>query len=408
MPDEKPFPPPLDGPQADGGDFKPWEQRIGPGMGGGVSVDSGQPAPEEPEKLARACQNLGHGDLEYVVDHQTDLANLPMVDRHTAPDAGPDAGAGSNEDVWRLFVEEHLYDTRRVTLEHVHLFEWFPAAPGTFHTAQARRERQMAYRMMEPIGDQVYFSPAGKASMIRGGVGAVRLRPREIAGEAHYFMTASSNGVCHEGFPVLVPRRFYGPLKARILDEGAAPVTLSGEMRYVREDTATFFGQRRQIPLLYLHVDDLQILEKPRSDVTAYLVSVAVSFAGEFEGHQGLYATFASFDPAERDGLAQASAWLGQVYVAGQHQGMVITDFDEVRPCFPDAVFGLPELMAGKLDRAKVAAWLQSQGYDAQAGKVFFVNYQEINTQGGAYIAGDLHIEGDFIGRDQIVHRGSE
>jgi hypothetical protein len=400
MPDENPFPPPFDLPQAEEPDFKPWEQRLAPGMRGGSSMELEQAAPEEPEKLTRAYQRLGHDDLEDVVDHQTDLANLPMVDRHTTPDTNLDAKAGANEEVWRLFVEEQLYDTRRMTLEHVHLFEWFPVAPGKFHTAQARRERHMAYRMMEQIDDEVYFNPAGKASMIRGGIGAVRLRPREIAGKPHYFMTASSSGVCHEGFPVLVPRHFYGPLKARILDEGAAPVTLSGEMRYVPQDTLTFFGQHRE---LYLHVDDLRVLEKPRAEVTSYLISVAVSFAGEFKGHQGQYATFASFDPAERDGLAQASAWLEQVYVAGHHKGTVITDFDEVRPRFPNAVFGLPDLMAGKLDRAEVTAWLQSQGYDDQTGKVFFVNYQEINTQGGAYIAGDLHIAGDFIGRDQIV-----
>jgi hypothetical protein len=62
--------------------------------------------------------------------------------------------------------------------------------------------------------------------------------------------------------------------------------------------------------------------------------------------------------------------------------------------------------MAGKLDQAKVTAWLQSQGYDDRAVKVFFINYQEINTQGGAYIAGDLHVEGDFTGRDQIMNNG--
>jgi hypothetical protein len=396
--------PPLDLPQAEEADFKPWEQRIAPGMRGGSSMEPGQAAPEDPEKLTRACQALRHDDLEAVVDHQTDLTNLPMVDLHTTPNTDLDAKPESNAEVWRRFVEEQLYDTRRVTLEHVHLFEWFPIAPGKFHTAQARQERHMAYQMMEQIDGEVYFNPAGKASMIRGGIGAVRLRPREIAGEPHYFMTASSNGTCHEGFPVLVPRRFYGPLKARILDEGAAPVTLSGEMRYIPKDTLTFFEQHREIPLLYLHVDDLRVLEKPRAEVTSYLISVAVSFAGEFEGQQGLYATFASFDPAKRDDLAQASAWLEQVYVAGQHKGAVVTDFDEVRPRFPSAVFGLPKLMAGKLDRAKVTAWLKSQGYDEQAGKTFFVNYQEINTQGGAYIAGDLHVAGDFIGRDQTMH----
>jgi hypothetical protein len=326
-----------------------------------------------------------------------------MIDLQTTPDTDLVARPGTNEESWRLFLDEHLYDTRRVTLEHVHVFEWFPVAPGKFHTPKAKRERQMAYRLMErTAGGEVYYSPLGKASMVRGGVGTVRLRPRQIDGEPHYFMTASSNGVCHEGFPILVPRRFYGLLKPRMLHDGAVPVTLSGEMRYVPQDTVTFTGQNREVPLLYLHVDDLEILPAPRSGVTGYLITVAVTFVGRFEGREGAYVTFASFDPARSAELKSATDWLESVYVEGQHRGTIVTDFDEVRPRFPNAVFGLPDLMAGKLDRSKVRGLLHDRGLDEESTRPYYLIYPEINTHGGAYVEGDVHVDGgDFVGRDR-------
>jgi len=386
--------------------MRPWEQRVAPGMSAGGGHGGEQM--ETPRILDRACQALDRDGFATVVNQQTDLAHLPMIERHRTPVTDLKKIVSSNREAWQLFIEERLYDTRQVTLEHFHLFEWFPATPGTFHTVQARQQRHMAYGAMERGRDgETYFSPVGKASMIKGGVGAVRLRPRTIAGEPTYFMTASSSGVCHEGFPVLVPRHFYGPLKARMLDEGAVPVTVSGEMRYVPEDAVGFFPVRRAVPLLYLHVDDLQILPQPRADVTSYLVNVASSFVGEFQGVQDSYVTFAAFDPAGRGSLERAVTWLEQVYVAGTHEGTIVTDFDEVRPRFTKAIFGLPTLMAGKLDRDQVRDLLAAQGFSPDTGEQFFVVYQEINTQGGAYIAGDVHVEhGDFIGRDQVVQNG--
>ena len=197
-----------------------------------------------------------------------------------------------------IFLEEELYDTRRVKLEHFHLFEWFPLTPGRFHTAEAQEMRHRAYDAMFQTEDgRSYFTPHGKASMLRGGIGAVRFHPRMVADEPHYFMSASSNGVCHEGFPVLIPRRFYGPLKRRLLKEGAVPVNLGGEMRYLQMDNPTFLGGNREIPQLYLHVDQVEVLPQPRSEVKGYTVSAAISFIGEFEQLEGIYTTYATFNP---------------------------------------------------------------------------------------------------------------
>lgn len=391
--------------ESSGQDIKPWEQRAGPGMGGGGQPSSA-PGPELPGKLA---QELDKSDLRQTIDQQSRLAYLPMVNRFTTPDTDLTRVVTSNEEAWKLFVQEQLYDTRRVRLEHFHLFEWFPLTPGRFHTDEARDNRQMAYDMMErtPQG-HAYFNPYGKASMLRGGIGAVRLRPRLVASEAHFFMTASSNGVCHEGFPVLIPRRFYGQLKPRLLKEGAVPVNLGGEMRYLMEDLPSFFSTHREIPQLYLHVDELQELPSPRAEVSGYAVSVAISFVGEFQGNEGMYASYTTLDPSSNESLAHAVNWLGKFYVTERYKGVVVTDFDEVQPRFSNAIFGLPDLMAGKLKDEKLREFLKDRDLAQNINERFFLVYKEINTQGGAYIAGDVYTGGgDFVGRDQTTSPGS-
>ncbi|MBT7015632.1 MAG: hypothetical protein HN965_05035 [Anaerolineae bacterium] len=391
------------------GDFKPWEQRPAPGAGGGGGQSFGR-SQDEPPQLERFCQEMQLYDLQTVVNSQIDLAYYPMINRHTTAETDNEKRVTSNQEAWQLFLNEELYDTRRITLTHFHLFEWFPLTPGLFHTPSARQNRENAYKMrFKAQNGRSYFNPYGKADMLRGGIGAVRLRPRKVLEEPHFFMTASSNGVCHEGFPVLIPRRFYGRLKARLLRDGAVPVTLSGEMRYLFDDLPTFFEGHREIPQLYLHVDQIEDLPQPRAELKEYTVSAAISFVGKFDGQEGVYATYATFNPARRDSLHQAVRWLEEFYVEGQYEGVVVTDFDEIQPRFPNVLFGLPDLMAGELNQNKIKSFLQKYGMKENAGQPFYMIYKEINTQGGAYIEGNVNTGGgDFIGRDKVIPGGEE
>jgi hypothetical protein len=391
--------------------FKPWEQRPAPGMnmGGGPRI----PSPSEDAqqaandtvlaaKLTQAGERLENYHFDFVVDNQARIAHYALFNRQTTPAAGPERAGDDNAALWRDFLAEKLYDTRRVTLHHFHLFEWFPQSPGRFHTDEARDLRRQANDMLTlTVDGRTYYSPPGKAAMIRGGIGAVRLRPRIVGGEPHYFMTASSNGVCHEGFPVLVPRRFYGPLKAQMNADGAVPVTLSGEMRYLDGDLPAFFSSRRDLLGCYLHVDDVQTLPAPRAGVTQFSISVAVAFTGVFQGQAGDYMTYCTFDPASRSDLERTVQWISQFYVAGQHQGQVLTDFDETRQWFAGAVFGLAGLLDSQLDQPRIKQVLSARGYSPQAGQPLVVLLQTvnrtINTEGGPYIEGDVNVtHGNF------------
>jgi hypothetical protein len=217
-------------------------------------------------------------------------------------------------------------------------------------------------------------------------------------------MTASSSGVCHEGFPVLVPHSRLAAVMPRIKSEGAAPVTLTGEMRHVPQNWLTFTGNPRDLPLVYLHVQDLKVHTQPRREVSSYRVSVALIFEGEMQGQHDLYTTYASFDPSLPDGLENAYRWLQDMYVVGQYHGEIVTDFDEVHNRFPnflDAVFGLPGLMSGRLNRRRVEEFVRARQLSMLGMQGYIENL--IMTDGGAYVEGDVIVKhgGKFVGRDE-------
>ncbi len=368
----------------------PWEQRAF--AGGGMPAGSPDEAAEGhfPDRL---CAPLGRRDLETAIADQAGLAHYAVPGNYQPPKGNGALTLGDNAEIWQRFRDEDLYDTRRLTLEQMHLFPWFPLSPGRYHTPEAAFHRQEALAEMFRTPDgRAYFTPGGKASMIEGGVGAVRLRPRRLVSDMlYYFMTASSTATCHDGFPVLVPRPLYAQVAARLHAEGAVPVHLHGEMRYLPDDLPDFFDRKRTLPRLVLYADKLEILPAPRREVTRFLVTAAVAFLGTVNGQPGPYMTYASFDPARRESLACAVAWLQDFYVGGQYAGRIITDFDEVQPRFPDAVFGLADVMAGRLQADAVRGFLASQGLMPERTRPYFVTYKTVTVAaGGVYVEGNV------------------
>ncbi|GAB4530965.1 MAG: hypothetical protein Fur0018_18550 [Anaerolineales bacterium] len=171
-PDDFPLPEP---PQ----EMRPWEQRSSTG-GGFPSDASPDETRQPPEKL---CAQLQPHELGVAIADQTDLAHYAVPDNYQPATGDETLTLGENAEIWTHFFDEDLYDTRRLTLEQVHLFAWFPLSLGRYHTAQAAFQRQQALQAMFRTPDgRAYFTPGGKASMIAGGLGAVRLRPRKLVG----------------------------------------------------------------------------------------------------------------------------------------------------------------------------------------------------------------------------------
>ena len=135
----------------------------------------------------------------------------------------PDIGFISNNNIWEHIIYNSSQRTDRIyKLDSFFLFGWFPRSPGLFFTDMARSARDEAkHRTRTTKNGITVFDPYGKLSMLEGGIGNIRLKPITINGTDYYFMSASSNGNCHEGFPIALAEDLYNKVIDEIRERGA-------------------------------------------------------------------------------------------------------------------------------------------------------------------------------------------
>ena len=297
-----------------------------------------------------------------------------------------------NNSIWEAAIYGNVTAESRVKLDSFFLFEWFPRSPGRYFTAagiEARREAQG--NIDSAANGVVVYNPHGKSSMLEGGVGNIRLKPVTITGVERYLMSASSSGNCHEGFPVAIMPGDYNKYIQEIRDRGAAVVDLYGVLKYVPTSLEEIYRDYAGVPQLCLVVEEVHPASNPKSRSMEELsVSVAISFHGEFEGRQGVYASYVNFDPSKQASFDRHVDWMKNEYVP-KYNGKIITDFDQQVTRFPGARFSLDKVM--KLEVQKQDFAVLSQGnidinrvLAGQQKIQVIVAERVIMTQGGSYM----------------------
>ena len=293
-----------------------------------------------------------------------------------------------NEDVWRAILGQRTTAGMGMVLKHFHLLDWFPRSPGLYYTPGAEWARDEAFRHLlhgfgdSPIRDHahrtgkrrlvrdytVVFTPAGKSSMLQGGIGSVRLKPIHVFGEPHWFMTATSDGVTHTGVPVALPRRLYVPLLAPIQQRGGVCATMSGELEFVPDPFSRLFDRAVMVPRLLLRVTELKQCEPAPVTLEA---SVAVSFVSNYQGSPKVYASYVTFHPDVKGSFEEAVSWMKTEYVEGEYGGRIITDFDQTRTIFPEARLALSNVMDRLVSRGELRETIELMHATASVDSYF-------------------------------------
>jgi hypothetical protein len=337
--------------------------------------------------------NLTDEDKVHLVQTQIALARYLR-----SPESLPvrrDRAFRDNETAWSAILRERIRASMAIRLEDFFVLEWFPSAPGLFFTERGRQSRASARSMVERIdrlsseeryaigssGDQVIvYNPYGKVAMLQGGLGTVRMKPRPIDGEDHWFMSASSNGVAHEGLPLAVPSQLRDRLIDEIADHGGVSATITGQLQFVPRDLQAMYEHYIGVPQLYLKVSELQLTKASavRGDCDLS-VSIAVSFISSYEGKRKFYASYVFFDPS-RDGSFERNVdWMENAYVKGTYQGSIVTDFDESMRRFSGAKFSIATIMDGTLDRQQVERGLSA--LDLPASTVTYIGQMFLHEE---------------------------
>ena len=178
-----------------------------------------------------------------IIEYHISTANY-----HLAPTPATiqskDYSSGSNEEIWWAIINETITHGMQIILNGFTLFEWFPRSPGLFHTEEGKRARnEVRYNniIRTDKDGTIIYDPYGKASMLAGGVGSIRLRPIDLGSETYCLMSASSNGICHEGLPVALPNQLYLKYIQQIRDKGGLICNLVGKLKFIPKPIVTLY-----------------------------------------------------------------------------------------------------------------------------------------------------------------------
>lgn len=313
----------------------------------------------EIENVNKHFLSLANHQFENLLNSHVATSNykVPTKTENHETSEGNDRVFHTNNSVWEAIIFEKFRRTNiNIILDGFFLFEWFPRSPGLFHTSEGIEARRKASNFIDSVENGVLiYNYHGKASMLDGGVGNVRLKPIEVKEETFFLMSASASGTSHEGFPIALPESLYNTYIDEIKNRGAFVGKVFGKLKFIPDELSKLYTGYIGVPQLYLQVDKIASATHTQSRrMTDLKVSVAVSFLSNFEGHKNPYATYVNFDPSNQDSFRDAINWMENDYVIGKYSGQIITDFDQQEATFKDAPFSLEKVMNLTLSQAEV------------------------------------------------------
>lgn len=291
----------------------------------------------------------------------------------------------SNSKLW-ADLEDKTGGLATNSVVHLHDFaitEWLPRSPGLYHNPRADGLRKQAehYRMSErdflmraerrgifrsqegarEVNDEggrdrasVIYDPYGKARMIEGGIGCLRLKDLQLPQGRSWFLGATSSEAVHEGVPIMLGDELYGKYIDDI-SRGGFSCNLTAHVRLIPDILDGVYRSTPHIRKVYLEVaDDFRRVRREaaneKNQRKGDWVTGAVGFRTKEHSRDKLLTTYTSFVNGSWRSLQEATVWLEEVYVGAVFDGEVLTDFDQQATRFTNAVFSLDNLRGNTVD----------------------------------------------------------
>jgi hypothetical protein len=313
-----------------------------------------------------------------------------------------------NQAFWEDSLKGSHFEEMEVHLEGFHLTEWLPSAPGRYFTQEAIKSRAEATEFFDS-GLQEY-NPYGKAGMVLGGIGSLRIGEKLIDNVPTHFLGASSSGISHQGIPVAMNTVQYRNTIEPIKTHGGCIANLTGSLRLL-PTSLSIIQYNREVPKFCFFVKDLELLAP--SSQNDLLTSVAIMFPSgnptDYNEKNPLYHkdgyttsmikmwSFCSFNPSKRGDLTSAVNWLKDY--AARHSRLVnppiLSNFDEQYQHFENPIeFSISKLFQQEVDLGRLNYYKDYYGLT--------INIRELNMDNKEDRS--IHIGGSVS--DSVINPG--
>lgn len=270
-----------------------------------------------------------------------------------------------NRKLWEDLLSGKVGQGESLLLDGCHLLDWMPSCPGRYFTPEATKSREEA--LLYWSDDEEEYFPLGKLGMVLGGVGSVRLAPRDVPGGKACFFGATFSGISHEGIPVVVPIEHGKQLLQSIRSQGSCFGSVSGTLWPLPVEHSPIKFDRG-IPKYYMFSDNIKIYSANQNHKCNVTISITfdsetcgVSIPlGDFRFRSQKSWCFASFDPSDGiAGIEKCISWMkSYVYRHCKYSEeqpiplRIVGDFDEIYQHFEQSVvdFPLSETLRGQFD----------------------------------------------------------
>ena len=276
---------------------------------------------------------------QYLIQHFR-IANLQQKPRTTNEGHQIDTSFSSNEEFWQLILDGNRpIQSRRINLIGFKLIDWFPRAPGVYHTREGMEYRRRAERFVHEEGGHRFYEPEGKALMLDGGIGTIKFKPISIDTNELWLCTATTDGYCHSGIPLAIPSNLMEIFNYQ------SNFTLSGQIKFLPDFLENRFRHVTRVPQIYVLIDAMS--EGENNEDPTYITPM-VFWSRKDEPNGRGFTTFVTCHPYSTNEIDRGANWL-ENYVQ-RYDGEVLTNFDQQRPTFRYVPFSLDNVLSAKVD----------------------------------------------------------
>lgn len=268
------------------------------------------------------------------------IANLQQKPKITEQSNQADTSFYSNEEFWQLILQGNRpIHSRQVKLIGFKMADWFPRAPGVYHTREGMEYRWRAERFVREEEGHRFYEPEGKGLMLDGGIGTIKFKPISIDGNELWLCTATTDGYCHSGIPLAVPAELMNSFNSKLT------FTLSGQVKFLPDFLETRFRHVTRVPQIYVLVDEVS--EGETNEDPTYITPMIFWGKKDDPDKRG-FTTFVTCRPHPAEEIDRGANWLENY--AQRYNGEVLTNFDQQRPTFRYVPFSLDNVLSASVD----------------------------------------------------------